>query len=77
MVLSIAAGPAVLVMHYAVSSQQKVSRELPAVRCAVRGRGTHLRKQVQDSVAHGTGGAGAFPSWSNTVVEMTSIRGSH
>ncbi len=60
-VLSIAAGPAVLVMHYAVLSQQKVSRELPAVRCSVRGRGTHLRKQVQGSVAHGTSGGGSLP----------------
>ncbi len=60
-VLSIVAGPAVLVMHYAVLSQQKVSRELPAVRCSVRGRGTHLRKQVQGSVAHGTSGGGSLP----------------
>ncbi|CAA9576966.1 MAG: hypothetical protein AVDCRST_MAG19-3500, partial [uncultured Thermomicrobiales bacterium] len=34
------------------------SREPPAGRRADRGRGAHLRKQVQGSVAHGTGGVG-------------------
>ncbi len=63
-VLSIAADPAVLVMHYAVLSQQNESRELPTARCSARGRGAHLRKQVQGSVAHGTGGDGFFRSQS-------------
>ena len=62
MVLSIAAGPAVRVMQYAVLSQQKVSRELLAGSFAARGCGAHLRKQVQDSVTHGTGGVGPIPA---------------
>jgi len=47
---------AMCVMRYAVLSQQNVSRELLPARCAARHGGTHLRKQVQDSVAHGIRG---------------------
>jgi hypothetical protein len=46
----------VYVMIYVVLSQQNESRELLTARDDSRRRGTHLRKQVQDSVAHGTGG---------------------
>lgn len=53
-------GPAVFVMIFVVLSQQIESRELLAGRNA-RGCGAHLRKQVQGSDAHGTGGVGHFP----------------
>ncbi len=43
-------------MIYVVLSQQKVSREPLTERDDVLRRGTHLRAQVQGSVAHGTGG---------------------
>lgn len=39
-----------------VLSQQNESRELLTARIHSLRRGTHLREQVQDSVAHGTGG---------------------
>jgi hypothetical protein len=49
-------GPAVFVMFNVVLSQQNESREpLTAPDTWLR-RGTHLREQVQGSVAHGTGG---------------------
>ncbi len=56
------ADPAVLVMIYVVLSQQNESRELLPGRSAGRGCGAHLRKQVQGSVAHGTGGVGPLTS---------------
>jgi hypothetical protein len=48
--------PAVCVMLNVVLSQQNESRELLTARIHSARRGTHLREQVQDSVAHGTGG---------------------
>jgi hypothetical protein len=48
--------PAVYVMPNVVLSQQNESRELLTARIHSSRRGTHLREQVQDSVAHGTGG---------------------
>ncbi len=52
-------------MIYVVLSQQNESRELLPGRSAGRGCGAHLRKQVQGSVAHGTGGVGPFSSLDN------------
>ncbi len=60
--LALVADPAVFVMFYVVLSQQKVSRELLTAPATARGCGAHLRKQVQDSVTHGTGGVGPFPA---------------
>lgn len=53
--------PAVYVMIDVVLSQQNESRELLTARDNSRRRGTHLRKQVQGSVAHGTGGVTHSP----------------
>lgn len=58
-------------MIYVVLSQQNESRELLAERSAVRCCGAHLRKQVQGSVAHGTGGVGPFKSFTrDSVAEL-------
>ncbi len=67
------ADPAVLVMIYVVLSQQNESRELLAGRSDARCCGAHLRKQVQGSVAHGTGGVGPFVTAVSTPSHETCV----
>ncbi len=57
-------------MIYVVLSQQNESRELLPGRSAARGCGALLRKQVQGSVAHGTGGVSPLPSFANNLPAM-------